>query len=670
MQVLNTVQSWILRVLVFLLPLFFLPITVDFIDFNKLVLLIAGVLAALLVWSVSLMRSEFKLRFTPFDLPVAAFALINLASAIINTPNKFDAFIAPGTATQVLVGTLLYFVLTQYFRRAEDEGNSFWNALLSGGAAAAVVAAFGGLGGFGMLAKYVALPAWLVPTGFNTLGGIVPALTFFVTLLPIALGRLSKKKDMGLNTLFLLLLAVGILTMAYFAAPGKDTSPRFLPLGTGWSIALETLKGTPILGVGPGNFVEAFNRFRPVEFNSSEVWTSRFIASSNWYLTVWTITGLAGLIAFLLLVWKVAKEIGRNRLEFAHWGLMVVLGLLLFAPENFMLLVLLYIYLAAVAWSRGEDYTFHFGTGTTGSTTHGQTNLLPGILALLVLILGIFVVYRGEPIYAADMAYRRALDGYVKKDSKIVGNEIVRAIQINSNVDNYRTFYVQVSLESVGVRAQNKDITDDDRQAIATLIQQAIREARAAVALNISHAQNWENLARTYQAIMPFAKDADQFAIDSYQQAIFLDPVNPILRVSLGGVFYAVKNYEEAVKAFELAVAAKPDYANAHYNLAITLRDKGNTARAAQEMAATLKLIQAGSKDAELVQKELDSLNKKLSEEASASAKAQGVGGTNQPPLQAPAQQQQKINPPLNLPAEAAPPSPAPQEPNPPQPQQ
>ena len=111
------------------------------------------------------------------------------------------------------------------------------------------------------------------------------------------------------------------------------------------------------------------------------------------------------------------------------------------------------------------------------------------------------------------------------------------------------------------------------KREITKLIQQAIREAKVATVLNPTSAAYWENLAQLYRNLINFAEGSDQWAIAAYQQAITNDPINPRLRVNLGGLFYALGNYEAAIRRFENAVNLKPDYTNGYYNLAATWPD-------------------------------------------------------------------------------------------------
>ena len=77
-----------------------------------------------------------------------------------------------------------------------------------------------------------------------------------------------------------LLMALGLGLTIYQILPGKDTSLAFLPYRDSWAIAIEAFKQSPLFGVGPGNYLSAFNRFRPVGFNNYQVWNFRFANAS------------------------------------------------------------------------------------------------------------------------------------------------------------------------------------------------------------------------------------------------------------------------------------------------------------------------------------------------------------------------------------------------------
>lgn len=644
-----------------MLPVFFLPITGDFFEFNKLALLAGGVLVGLFLWGLSQTKEDFKIRVTPYLLPLMVFGLVVLVSAFVVTPNKMDAFLFPGTATLIAVATIFYFLVTQYSN--EEKQKDFLVSWFLGGVAfAGLVAAFSVLGGWGIVSRFAAVPAWVNQPTFNTTGGVLPAITLFAAVLPLALGGLAKRKTQDakrntpfiLNSIFLILIVAGVVATAFQALPGKPAFPRTLPLETGWSIALETLKRFPILGVGPGNFIEAFNRFRPVEYNFTDVWNIRFGASSNWYLHIFTIAGILGIAAFawvLLVVWK---KLDLKKLSPIHYSLFITLILFLLVPANLLLIVTFYFLLALVAMPLSSELAFKFTAYNRDHGVQGKGNILGWFTTLLALAGTVGLLFFGGKVYAGEVAYRKALNAVVANNGGEAYNNMLQAIRNNPQITRYRVDNSQINLAIANNIASKQDLSDQERQTVSQLVQQSIAEGKAAVSLNQSRAEFWENLARIYQTLIPAAQGADQFAIATYQQAIALDPINPNLRIALGGVFYGLGRYDDAIKVFELAVAAKPNHANARYNLASALREKKDTVRAVAEMEQVLQLVEINSPDYKTAQTELDKLRGKLKEEQ-ALRQAQDSG---QGTLTAPGQQAgPEIEPPLQLPAESAPPA-------------
>jgi cytochrome c-type biogenesis protein CcmH/NrfG len=202
--------------------------------------------------------------------------------------------------------------------------------------------------------------------------------------------------------------------------------------------------------------------------------------------------------------------------------------------------------------------------------------------------------------------------------------------------------------------AQKKDkLTDEDKQNINQAIQAAISEAKAAVALNPQKASNWENLAIIYRNILNVAQGADGWSVSAYQRAILLDPMNPTLRLNLGGIFYSLKEYSDASKIFEQVVGLKPDWSNAHYNLAWADFQQKDYQKAVQEMQNVLTLINdPKSADYKVAQKDLAEFKKQLPKDE-ATPEATGSAQTEQ--LSIPTPPAQSISPKIELPNTASP---------------
>ncbi len=182
------------------------------------------------------------------------------------------------------------------------------------------------------------------------------------------------------------------------------------------------------------------------------------------------------------------------------------------------------------------------------------------------------------------------------------------------------------------------------------MVQQAIREAKNAVTLNPTKVTNVENLAGIYQNLLNFAQGADEWSVASYRQAVLLDPTNPNLRISLGGIFYARKNYDEAIRLFQQAADLKPNYANAYYNMSAAYKEKKDYQNAYLAMQNVVNLIDKTTPDFLKAQGELEDLSKLIG--AQTAVPSQPVKSELEAPKALPSP---KVNPPLNLPSDLGP---------------
>jgi len=176
--------------------------------------------------------------------------------------------------------------------------------------------------------------------------------------------------------------------------------------------------------------------------------------------------------------------------------------------------------------------------------------------------------------------------------------------------------YSQVNLSLAQTLLSQSDVSDGDKEKASTLIQQAVREAKAAVTLNQKNAEYWYNLAGIYKSLVGVVSDSDviSWSYQSYQQTMVLNPVNPIYSLDMGGLLYAAGDFEQADRAFEETVKNKSDFANAWYNWANSAKKLNKIDVAVARLEQTLKLVAADSGDYETAAKELEVWKKELEE--------------------------------------------------------
>lgn len=647
MKAINKIINWLTIGLTFLLPIFFLPITTEFYIFNKQALLIGvtGIMAILWLAKMAITQT-LVFRRTVLDLPIILFAAAYIIVSLASAPNKVLAFTAPTGAGTILALTLLYFVITNNLRPYAIRSTLY--AFIASAALLGLAAVYQFLG-FG---EAIATAPWLENKLFTPAGGSLILISVLITALAAAVTLFLKqfgKRGLAL-TVFTggasVVIAVGLILTIYLLLPGKETSFTMLSYPDSWAIGIESFKRNPLFGVGPGNYLSAFNRFRPVTFNNNDFWDIRFGNASSYPLELLTIGGLLVLGTYFLLLiksarlWLKAYRQGEEALLPLLIGLAGTMIIPWLIASNLVLLSYSYIFLAMVAILVGQKGVASFKAKTS---------------SLIVLVVGLLLIipslYFWGRIYAADMAFRQSLNALVENRGTVVYNQQIRAITLNPYNPNYRQAYSQTNFALANSIAGQQELTDQDRANITQLIQQAIREAKAATVLNPTEANNWENLAQIYRNLINFAQGADQWAIVAYRQAIVTDPINPRIRINLGGLFFALQNYEAATRQFQNAVDLKPDFANGYYNLAAAYREREMYSEAYLAMQAVLNTLPIDSPDYQKAKDELDELAIKLPvpEEVTPPEEEEAPILTEPSPLPSPV-----IEPPIELPEEEA----------------
>ncbi len=456
-------------------------------------------------------------------------------------------------------------------------------------------------------------------------GGAGLLITFFV-LNPtgLNLNSFSLKPQIAgiLTALVVTVLAVGL---SFVPPAGKMTNPLYqasknfprevtLDYLNSWKISVSAFRDSPFWGAGPSTYLFNFTTYKPIEFNNSKYWNIRFDSAFNEYFQVLANFGGLGLLALLSLtalfltrvftVFK-SKESLNVGLGVSGLGFFIILALHASTLPFFVIGLLV----LACFWTlnTGEGRIPFFSNLVNMSSEQiSKVEALPSIILTVSIALVLFTAFFGGKIYLADYHHKNALKAVAQNNGVVAYNELIASEKLNPWSDLYRTDLAQVNFALANAIALSKgptatspqgSLTDQDKQNIQTLLQQSITEGRTAVTLSPRSAINWEILALLYRQIAGVAQNALLFSLDSYGRAIFNDPLNPALRLNVGGVYYAVKSYDQAIRFFTDAINLKPDYANGYYNLSVALRDKGDLPGAIQAGEKVVTLVDKGSSD-------------------------------------------------------------------------
>ncbi len=443
---------------------------------------------------------------------------------------------------------------------------------------------------------FVALLSYtsLILLGFQLLWWI--AFVGLLIVLCLGVSFVREARVGWLSALFAILLLTAIFIVFGTPQAFKSSVPTEVALNvsSSWGITHGTaLKGVKnfFLGSGLGTFGIDFSEFRDAEFNNDSVaWTLRFNRPMN---TLFAWLAEAGVPAFVLLVFIVIIIMGH---VLASWLRQRSKTILDSALETDMLTELpasprLEVFIVAGVWltvTAASLLTFFgpvlwwlwwlllaltiIGVALLGGSTlrikelsvegtpeHSLTFSFGIIVVIAVLLLG---GVWGARLYLAEIAYALALRS---TDYPTAEANLTKALGYRSNSDVYHMALAQVYLlEAV----QASRMKEPKVVEVSALLGKAVNEARVATTISPRSVAIWENLATMYENAAPVVAGAREWALQSLQEAIALEPTNPILHWRLGNNFGLARHWEEAVKLYQQAVDLKADYLAGYFGLA------------------------------------------------------------------------------------------------------
>lgn len=637
--------STLMLVTAFVLPFWFLPITINAFGFQKQYLMVLLAAAMLLLWvAQSIQNKRVLLSLSTINVAAVLAAAIAGISALI-TPNVLYQLSGRFTLLTSMAVILLFGAsVARRLRWPTVLRVWLYSATLLSVLTLLQFTPFG-LSNLVNQLLDTNFPNTLI---FNLADSPLVYLTFAV---PVALaGLVATFKQVQVNKdesaavrILKGPLPWSIVTLATSTVVGisivTDAAlrPLILPFRYGWSIAVESFKQLPtfLVGFGPENFASAFHRFRDVSYNTTQIWDITFGTSSSEILHALTTTGVLGvgaLIAFMIALLMAARKQLKNNPSLLVFVMsyLVLFFLLPFSPLIWGILMLTaLVIMSELRLSKGDaikDVVLMLSAiriVPEGGMKAVRTSAgFAYAVSALVVLLGAIGLYAAGRVYTSSVAYYLSLQAANNNDAIKTYENQQLAIRLNPVDPLYRRTYANTNLAIAQALAQKgEDLTDEDRQTMAELLQQSIREARNSATLDSAQTENWETIATIYSQLLDVEGAAD-WANAALVQAIQTDPIAPGLRLGLAGLYRQLEQPIQAQRLIEQAIELKPDWANSYYNYGDILELQQQPLLAYQAYQQTLQLLPAESEDRAVVQEKLDKL-RPAAEEALAKLQAE-----------------------------------------------
>lgn len=651
-----------------LFPLLFTTYTTEAFVLPKELFVGFVILISLLAWGAkTIVSGQVRISRTPLDVPVLLFGTSLILSSIFAV-NKADSLLATGLLVLTLLG---YFVITNSLKK-HNAGFFLLSALVTGGAAASAITVLAHF-------KLYVLPfASSRAANFSLLGSYLDFVFFMAILLPLALHFITPvlKKQLtarvGVFGLASLVLAAGIAVIGKVLVGGQV---NLLPFDAGFQTAFAAISQDNgrllqgfFFGSGYGTFYSVFSRFHSATLNSNpQLWYLSFSSSSSLVLELLATTGLVGVLSYVFIVIKTLLPIAKKRSNPFYVSLLVAIVLSFVLPFTYIELALFVFLLAGfslyqktitpheyfdvelkfVALKKGV-LTFMPLEDVTKSRRDGLGTSLVATTILLALV--VVAGYYLTTFAVSDATFQHSLQAANANNGTLTYKLQTQAIQAYPYRSGYYRIFSQTNIalanSLLALGTGKSSPSAQAQQTALQLIQQSITAAKQATALAPQSVAEWQNLASVYRSLIGVGQNADSFAVSATQQAVILDPNNPQEYLTLGGLYFQLGQYDNAIIMFQRAVALKQDYANAYYNLGHSYEQKGDLQNALAQYQIVKQLMQN------------DPTNyKKISDEITAlQAKIGSVGQQTTGSVPAASGQQQPLN--LNSESTTLPPQP------------
>lgn len=545
--------------------------------------------------------------------------------------------------------------------------------------------------------KYMPLPsAIILAILFGVTVVLIGSLPIYIALvIAVGLCFLVSKPLSHKKTLPLFFIPLGVIAatfvLAFLPMPGnklqqlEQNFPKEiqLPFSISWKVSVSAFRDAPFIGTGPSTYLFNFTTYKPAEFNALNVWSFNFDTAYNEFLQLLGTLGLLGLLALVVICLLVLNSARKNLMSSgedhqdhilmsgaALSGMLGIVLLLVHATTLVSLVVTLFMFAVLMVSQKSiREKAMELSLGLKATTSGSQFDLFPVIIFIVYVVAASPVLYKGYNTIMADYYHRLALT-QASKSGTLTYQYLQKAETLNKEIDLYRIDLAQTNFALANAIAIQKgpsktnpkgSLTDQDKKNIQQLLSQSINEGRVSVVLSPRSSRNYEVLGAIYRNITGVAQNALAFSLDSYGKAIQRDPLNPALRINVGGIYYSVKNYDLAIRFFTDAANLKPDYANAYFNLAIALREKGDLNNAVLVAQQTVSLLSKNpnTPDYKVATKLLAELKQKAEEAKKTEAPAaQTNSALTNPNLQNTQVNNNLNNPPQTTPAPTVKPNP------------
>jgi tetratricopeptide (TPR) repeat protein len=367
-------------------------------------------------------------------------------------------------------------------------------------------------------------------------------------------------------------------------------------------VAESALSNSPLFGVGPGRFSDAWRMYRPQGVNLSQFWATDFTYGLGLWPTFLVTTGILGMIGILILIGVILSNAYKLYKKTDTPGVVSYINeVISFAVIASTLLFFVYspgiggtfMYIILVGIMIGLSYK-NESTNSFEIKFLTKSNMLglAVLIAVLIVSLGSMWVYASK--IRGSYNYNSALTVPIDNVNSLYN--ISELLQNAFNAD-HRDIYARAQGKTLYTQFNNLLVSSSSSftsEQFQGMLDTVINISGNAVIANPYNSQNYLFMGELFRALdSQGVSSANDQAKNLYTQSLVYEPNNPLTRVLLARLAIQNKDSEEAKKLLEEAVLLKPNYTEAVFLLSQLLIEEGGSKEAIAQLDARAKLAPA-----------------------------------------------------------------------------
>ncbi len=433
-----------------------------------------------------------------------------------------------------------------------------------------------------------------------------------IALLFIALTLSHREQRSSLFGVALVLLILSVLFVlltdtlasAFESADNFGKTQEVIPAFSNTiEITKKGLTESPIFGTGPNTFGYLWDRFKDPSVNTTIFWQTRFNSGFSTFLQLVLEGGVFSAVVFIILiglfiangVFALARITGPEsvyvRGTFAA-SIYLILTLFLY-PLSGSLVLLAFLFFGLFYASLRDVGAI--STNTINLFETKERGFIFSLILIFALVSSVAGIYFQTTRYLGSVAFARGVEVFNRDGSANSAMSDVRgAIESDRYQDRYYRTIAQLQYVKM-TRILGQKNTDREKQFEDFRV--AYNDGRVSAELARDYgkkdALNYRMLGQIYELAIPIDETIAKSAIENYETAISLSPMDPSIRIDLARTYLSLSDItilrgggsasrkiageyqDKAIVHLSEATNLKQDYAQAHFTLSRLYLDRG-----------------------------------------------------------------------------------------------